>query len=202
LVINLLTINFVLENQLIAMKLILYATALLIAIASCTTVKVDQSSANLSKYRTYAFMDPDVKAGKNPLYYNDIATQNVESVVDNALLNKGLTKNESNPDLLIGYHFFVEQKTRTVNDPPMYGPYMGWGRWGWRGWAPGYWGWGRSRTETYNDGTLVVDMVDARRKKLVWRGSIENAVTNPNMITEQLPREVNKILEKYPNITQ
>lgn len=180
------------------MKTILFATALAIALVGCTTVKVNQSSANLAKYKSYAFMDPDIKAGKNPLYYNDIATQNVEAVVDNALLNKGLQKDESDPDMLVGYHFFVEQKTRTVTDPPMYGPYMGWGRWGWRGWAPGYWGWGRTRTETYQDGTLVVDMVDARSKKLVWRGSIENAVSSPSNITERLPKEVDKILEKYP----
>ncbi|WP_428660712.1 DUF4136 domain-containing protein [Runella sp.] len=181
------------------MKTIAFVTALAIAFASCTTVKVNRSSANLAKYKSYAFMEPDVKAGRNPLYYNDIATQNVEAVVDNTLLEKGLQKNEDNPDLLVGYHFFVQQKTRTVTDPaPFYGPYMGWGRWGWRGWSPGYWGWGRTRTETYQDGTLVVDMVDARSKKLVWRGSIENAITSPANITERLPKEVNKILEKYP----
>lgn len=180
------------------MKTIAFATALAIAFVSCTTVKVNRSSTNLAKYKSYAFMDPDVKAGKNPLYYNDIATQNVEAVVDNALLNKGLKKDESDPDMLVGYHFFVEQKTRTVTDPPMYGPYLGWGRWGWRGWAPGYWDWGRTRTETYKEGTLVVDMVDTRSKKLVWRGYIENAVSNPSNITDRLPKEVDKILEKYP----
>ena len=77
------------------MKTILFATAMLMALASCNTVKVNRSSANLAKYKSYAFMEPDVKAGKNPLYYNDIATQNVEAVVDNALLNKGLKKDET-----------------------------------------------------------------------------------------------------------
>lgn len=180
------------------MKTFLISTVIILAVMSCNTVKVSRSNADLSKYKTYAFMEPDVKAGKNPLYYNDIATQNVEMVVDNSLAEKGLQKDEDSPDLLIGYHFFVQQKTRTVTDPPLYGPYMGWGRWGWRGWAPGYWGWGRTRTEKYEDGTLVVDMVDTRTKKLVWRGSIQNAVSSPANITERLPREVNKILEKYP----
>ncbi len=177
------------------------AAVVLVAFGGCSSVRVDSNPrVNFSKYKTYAWMEPDVKAGRNPAYYNELASQNVESTVDNVLGGKGLQRTESRPDLLIGYHFFVEQKTRTVTDPaPFYGPYYGWGRWGWQGWGPSWYGWGGGRRqEQYNAGTVVVDMVDARTRKLVWRGSVEDAVNSPARISTELARQVEKIVEKYP----
>ncbi|WP_420155667.1 DUF4136 domain-containing protein [Siphonobacter sp.] len=189
------------------MKTFLHPLLLLLSLlwvaSACTTVNVDKSSrANFSKYKTFAWMDSDVQAGKNPVYYNEIATQNLENAVESTLAEKGYQRDENNPDMLIGYHFFVEQKERTVSDPaPLYGPYMGWGRWGWRGWGPAWYGWGsgrQSHREKYEAGTVVLDIVDAKTRKLVWRGSVEKAVDNPTQISRQLERDVNKIVEKVP----
>lgn len=186
------------------MKILLTATLLLVLGSCAPKVQVDaRRNVNFAKYRTYAWMDPEVKAGQNPVFYNEIATQNVEAALNGTLAEKGLRLDQSNPDLLIGYHFFVENKTRTVSDPnPMYGPYLGWGRWGWNGWGPGWWGWNggfrQTRQEQYRVGTVVVDMVDARTRKLVWRGAVPDAITNPSRIGPELTREVNRILEKYP----
>ncbi len=170
--------------------------------SACSSVNVDKSSkADFSRYKTFAWMDSDVKAGENPAYYNEIATQNLEAAVVNTLTEKGYQENTSQPDMLIGYHFFVEQRERTVSDPnPMYGPFVGWGRWGWQGWGPSWYGWGgnRYRREKYDAGTVVVDIVDAKTQKLVWRGSVEKAVDNPTQISRQLEREVSRIVDKVP----
>lgn len=194
------------------MKNILIAAGLLLAFVGCSPrVAVDTAqNVNFSKYRTYAWMDSDVKAGKNPLYYNDIASRNVEATIEKELANKGLQKvaRGRRPDLLIGYHFFVEEKTRTVstNNGPygsLYGPFYGWGRWGYAGWGPGWWGWNgfgpQYRQEQYQAGTVVVDLVDFRTKRLVWRGSVQDAINNPARINEQLAREVRRIVEKFPD---
>lgn len=147
-------------------------------------------------------MDTDVKAGQNPVYYNQLATESVENAMGSVLQEKGLAQNDSKPDLLIGYHFFVEDKTRTVANPTSlsYGPYLGWGRWGYGGWGPGWWGYGGNQytQQQYKDGTLVVDMVDARTHKLVWRGAVENAVADPTRITAQLTKEAERIISKFP----
>lgn len=182
--------------------------ASLMLLAQCAPRVVIDSAQNVdfSKYRTYDWMDSDVTAGQNPLYYNQIATQNVEDIINKALTGRGLKRVSRRPDLLIGYHFFVEEKTRTVNVNPgpvgLYGPYYGWGRWGYRGWGPGWWGYNFNNNqyiqEPYQAGTLVVDMVDARSKRLVWRGSIQNAVGNPANISEQLASQVQSIVEKFP----
>ncbi|RYC66265.1 MULTISPECIES: DUF4136 domain-containing protein [Spirosoma] len=186
------------------MKRIMLVAVLLTAMIGCAPrVTVDSNSrVNFSKYRTYAWMDSDIKAGENPLYYNQLATESVENTLSRVLSEKGLKPVRSRPDLLVGYHFFVEDKTRTVAAPtsPFYGPYLGWGRWGYGGWGPGWWGWGGQQytQEQYQAGTVVVDMVDTRTRQLVWRGSVQNAIGDPARIAAQLTKEVERIAEKFP----
>ena len=191
------------------MKRLLVILGLVILGYGCAPrVTVDRNQrVDFSKYKTFAWMDSDVKAGQNPVYYNQLATQGVENTMSDVLKQKGLTQNEANPDLLVGYHFFVEDKTRTVTNPtalsPFYGPYLGWGRWGYRGWGPGYWGWGGNRysQENYKEGTLVVDIVDTRTHKLVWRGTAEKAIVDPARITTQLTKQAENIIDRFPNRT-
>jgi hypothetical protein len=186
------------------MKYVVMLVGVVLTINACSPrVVVDSNSrVNFNKYRTFAWMDSDVKAGQNPLYYNSLATENVENTMSKVLAEKGLKPVEARPDLLVGYHFFVEDKTRTVSTPnsAFYGPYSGWGRWGYGGWGPGYWGWGGQQfvQENYKAGTLVVDMVDAKTRKLVWRGSVQNAVGDPARIAAQLTKEAERIVEKFP----
>jgi hypothetical protein len=176
------------------MKNRMLAVGFLLAVVGCSPrIAVDTAqNIDFSKYRTYAWMKSDVKAGENPLYYNEIASRNVEQTVENELTTKGLRK---------------VKRTRTVatnNGPyrPFYGPYYGWGRWGYAGWGPGWWGWNnfgpQYQQEQYQAGTLVVDMVDYRTKRLVWRGSVQNAVNDPARIGNQLAREVRRIVDKFP----
>jgi hypothetical protein len=153
-------------------------------------------------------MDSNIKGTKNPVYFNQIATQQVEETVAKELTKKGLQEATRRPDLLLGYHFFVEEKTRTVSTGSNYGPYglyrpyLGWGRWGYAGWGPGWYGYGGPQytQEKYEAGTVVVDMVDARTKRLVWRGAVQNALGNPTRISQMLAKQVERIVEQFPQI--
>ena len=189
---------------------IISAGILLLAAGCAPRVRVDQSNnADFSHYRTFAFMNNDssVVAGQNPLYYNQIATQNVERTIQSEFAKRGITEATQNPDLLIGYHFFVQNKTQTIPHGygGGYGSYRGfgrgWGRWGYGGWGPNWYGYGGQRyiRQNYEAGTVVVDMVDAKTHKLLWRGSVQNAVHNPANVTTQLPREVGQIIGKFPD---
>lgn len=55
--------------------------------------------------------------------------------------------------------------------------------------------------EKYEAGTVVVDMVDARTKQLIWRGSVQNAISNPAHIKNQLAKEIQRIVERFPQRT-
>jgi len=42
-------------------------------------------------------------------------------------------------------------------------------------------------------------MINTRTKQLIWRGSVQNAIGNPARIKDQLAREVQRIVERFPS---
>jgi hypothetical protein len=56
--------------------------------------------------------------------------------------------------------------------------------------------------ETYTDGTVVVHMVDAKTKQVVWEGEVPDVVNlpvdNPVRATKEVDAAVTKLFTKYP----
>ena len=79
---------------------------------------------------------------------------------------------------------------------------MMYGGWGWRfypwGGTPFPYGYAPRRTYTYTEGTLIIDMIDARTNQLVWRGSVAGTVDNPANLERQVEKAVRAILKQYP----
>ena len=54
----------------------------------------------------------------------------------------------------------------------------------------------------YEQGTLVVDIVDAHSNKVVWRGwaqdSVEGVIDNQDRMERQLDEAVTRMLEQFP----
>jgi len=53
----------------------------------------------------------------------------------------------------------------------------------------------------YEDGTFVLDMVDARTRTILWRGTLEGMVdpaATPEKRISRVPAAVAKVLAKYP----
>jgi hypothetical protein len=57
------------------------------------------------------------------------------------------------------------------------------------------------RTNEIVTGTLIVDLVDARTKTIVWRGTAEKDI-NPNATPDQRDKNINratdKLFKNYP----
>jgi hypothetical protein len=68
---------------------------------------------------------------------------------------------------------------------------------GWR-WGGGF-GDATTTTETYRVGTLVVDLFDTMTKKLVWRGSASDTLSDKSARNiKDLDKGVQKIFENFP----
>jgi hypothetical protein len=174
---------------------------LLATSAIAQTVKVNwQSNAPFADYRTYAW-----KASKNQGAY--FYRQWVVKDVDAELAQKGLrrVKADQNPDLYIYYHVVSQEliDSTTTDD----GLGMGGGPWGfWGGW--GGWGaWGGlgpdiSQTEAQPRmmGILALDLADAKKKELVWRGQATvDSISNTQKGDEkQVLDSVKKMFKQYP----
>jgi hypothetical protein len=180
------------------LRQIAFGIGLLLA-AGCAgqQVTTDYSPAtNFSQFRTFALvMPPDTGA-------RQLLDQRVRSSVQAQLIAKGLTlADRQSADLYVGYGM-VDKTHRQVYT---YQDGWGWGRGlGWR-----YWRWGVAwpmstyrQVETYTDGTVVVNLVDAKTKQVVWEGEIADVVdlpvNNPVRATEDVDAAVAKLFTKYP----
>ncbi len=169
-------------------KTILLSIAMLVLTtiaAVAQQVKTDfDRNANFSQYKTYSWSG--VKS-KDPLLVDRI-----KSAVNSALAAKGLTQVDSDGDISIMATEITENE-QTLNTF-----YDGFGgrRWGGFGDA-------QTTTETYRVGTLVVDLFDAQTKKLMWRGSSSDTLSDKSdKNIKNLNKGVEKMFKHFPPETK
>jgi len=164
--------------------------ALCIANASfAQQVKTDYDrSADFSQYKTYSWEEVHTQ--------NDLWVDRIKAAVNSALTAKGWTLMESGGNVSI-MAMEMTQSHQTLNTY-----YDNFGRgWGWRGWGGLGNGFGESTTmeNTYKVGTLVVDLFDSSTKKLVWRGSSSDALSDKSgKNIKNLDKGVAKMFQHFP----
>ena len=160
-----------------------------LAAAQKTTYDFDKT-AIFAEFRTYAFKD-GTSTG------DPLVDARIVSALEDQLTLKGLSKTTSKPDVYVVFHmaFDKEKDISTYSTGPMYGGY-GWG-WGW--------GWGSTTTDVRVReilvGTLAVDVVDADRQKVAWRGLGTKEVdtkASPEERDKSIAKAVGKIMRNYP----
>ena len=170
-------------------------TALLAACASGPTVKSDYDhQANFAQYQTFGYMSP---LGTDKAGYNTLLTERLKSAARGQMEMRGYTYSATNPDLLLNFGAKLQQQTEVTPGFAPMGPYYGY-RTGFYGGWPGY-GWGDDVYQ-YTEGTLSVDLVDARRRQLVWEGVAVGEVQDPGSAGSQqnVDKVVAEIFAKYP----
>ncbi|WP_411851156.1 DUF4136 domain-containing protein [Stenotrophomonas sp. LGBM10] len=167
----------------------------LVACASSPTVKTDfDSSANFASYRTYTWaMKPEASS--------PLVQQRIVDGINARLQAKGL-REAPNGDIALAAHIANSQK-QTLDT---FYTGTGMGGWGWRGggWGGG-WGGGMAMgnatttVHTYDVGTLVVDMFDARTKQAVWRGTASGTVpSSPDKVNAAVEAGLDKLFASFP----
>ena len=148
-------------------------------------VKTDfDHQANFSRYKTYSWQEISPA--------NSLWDARIKNAVDTQLAAKGWTKVDSGGDVAI-----VAIKT-TQTQRTLQTFYDGFGGgWRWRGFG----GMGEAATteEDYKEGTLVVDIYDAKTKQLIWRGSAEDTLSDKEDKNEKnLDKGVAKMFKDFP----
>jgi len=171
----------------------LLALILVPALAIAQKVSYDfDKSASFATFKTYAHKD-GTKVGQ-PLIDDRIV-----AAIDAELAAKGLTKSESNPDLVVVYHVAFDKEQDITSFSSGYAG--GYGRYGYR--YGGGWGSTTTNTQVRNIlvGTLVIDMADAKKEQLAWRGMGVKEVdtqANPEKRDKSITNAVKKIFKNYP----
>jgi hypothetical protein len=167
------------------------AAALLPAIAAAQKTTYDfDKTATFTQYRSYTLKEGTPT--KNSLVDNRIV-----AAIEAQLAAKGFVRNDSAPDVVVLFHVaFDEQKDiSSFSSGPMYGG----NGYGWGG------GWGATTTDVRVReiliGTLAIDMVDAKKGQVVWRGLGTREIdTNakPEKRDANINKAVEKIMKNYP----
>jgi hypothetical protein len=163
---------------------------LLFIVASCDTVKVYSDydkSVDFTQYKTFAFM----KSGIDKVEISDLDKKRILNAIDQQLQAKGFTKSET-PDLLVN----IFTKSREEISVNQFNAGYGYG-WGW-GWNPYMYG-GQTYVSSSTEGTLYIDLIDAKKKELIWQGegtgTLSKNMDEKDAIVNDI---VTQILAQYP----
>ncbi len=163
--------------------------SLMCAAAQAQKIKVEyDKSIDFSKFKTYA-IDPQEASAKPMLRLA------IQAAVQDDLSKRGLTKVDSNPDLYVQMYGATDHEATFHYFDPIYGS----------GIPPLTYGinmWYNSRNDTtvvVQKGELVVDVIDAKQKKLIWRGIAKEKLSDQrSKLLDQVNTAVEKMFKQYP----
>jgi hypothetical protein len=167
---------------------------------SCAGVKVSfdyNPEIDFKVYKTFDWIPGSEELSKSTdvrnLASNPFVLKRLVAAVENELAKKGYQKQtDSEPELLLSFQTDFEKK----KDVYVYS-------------TPGYVHWKRGRrvvvgpkkyveVDRYQEGTLVLDIIDSASDQLIWQGWATSILRDPQIAEEQLQTAVGKLLENFP----
>jgi hypothetical protein len=175
-------------HSLIALAL---ALALMPAIASAQKTTFDfDKTAPFAQFHKYSWK-------KGTPTGNALIDNRVIAAIEAQLAAKGMTKDDNAPDVFVLFHVATDKQKdiSSYSTGPMYGGYgYGWGR-----------GWGSTTTDVRVReilvGTLAIDLIDAKKKEVAWRGLGTKEIdtdAKPDKRDANITKAVEKIFKNYP----
>lgn len=161
--------------------------SLAILLIGCSTISVNHDydpDYNFTRLKTYDILPVPAKAARN-----ELVVKRVVSAIKRNLDAKGIKRDSHKPDFLVAIHGGRQTKVNVVDWGYAYGRY---GR---------HWGPRMVDVYEYQEGTLIIDFVDARTKELFWRGAATGVIdpyASPEERGKIINEAVTKVLDKFP----
>ncbi|MET0638077.1 MAG: DUF4136 domain-containing protein [Chitinophagaceae bacterium] len=176
------------------------ATIILLAGCGPTSQVEVAKGVNFHNYKTFGWINDNgvTKAGR---VNNDIVDNNIKNSIGVELEKKGWQEVDQNPDVLLDYNVMVEKGVRQETEPVYPYPYSGY-YYNWRRrrlgyfYNPYYFGAYQTYNVPFKEGTLTVNMIDAKTNKLIWQGWAKGDITNQTVSSKEAQADVNAIFKK------
>ena len=172
------------------MKIIkLFLLVLVFGLASCSTLRVTSdydTNTDFTSYKTFAFY----KKGIDKAKISDLDKRRILKAIETEMLSKGFTKSK-NPDVLVS--IFAKSRKK-VNIDSRNGYPSGFG------YPVYYYPRNGVRITRLVEGTLFIDLIDTKNKKLLWQGIGSGALrakTGPKK-EAKIQLFVKEILNEFP----
>jgi uncharacterized protein DUF4136 len=165
------------------------------------TVKADYDhSTNFAAYKTFGFVSPP---GTEVDGYPAEVTQAFRKSAQSEMEKRGYNYADANPDLLVNFSARLAKKTGSDTLDKQEVAYYGY-RQGER--VPVYKTWSTytydKGTKDYVEGTLNIELIDARAKQLVWEGVAIGEVKSKTLKADdpspQIEKAVARVFDAFP----
>jgi hypothetical protein len=177
------------------MKLVIYLLAIVL-LSACSTLKVD-----VDYDTSYPFKD---KTKYTVLHNskddtNSLVNDRIYTAISNSLNKAGYKEvDKSKADLVFVFHVNVMNRSDIRADYQMVGYpgySYGFGRGGY-GYGPGTTMVAVPSTYRWREGKLVIDALNPKTKKIVWRGTVTDELTRNSTTVEEKTNYLNSIVAK------
>jgi hypothetical protein len=180
-------------NTIIVLKKLI-AVVLLVILGSCSggmEIQTDvDPAADFSGFKTWDWVPVPAEETGDPGVDDPIIRTRIRSAVEEELTKRGYLKSTNAPDFLVNYHTAMKDELNSVEMQDYYE-------------AQTYEEFHKDVTYTYtwHKGTLILDFIDAKSDKLVWRGTAR-AEVNLNDSAEKkkarIAKAVERMLREFP----
>ena len=177
--------------RLLRMAVMASALTLTACAATMTVSSHVERGLDFSRYRSFAWGPADALPTGDPrLDQNPFFKDHVQGAVEQQLARRGLALASEDADLLIHYHANITRRIDPNQADRAYG-YCASGD------CP-------STQVDYEAGTLVLDIIDARSNRLIWRGwaqkSVEDMLRDPDRMARSIEEAVTRMLQRLPPV--
>ncbi|NLC61159.1 MAG: DUF4136 domain-containing protein [Gammaproteobacteria bacterium] len=152
--------------------------------------------ADFSAFRTWAFYDP---LAVESYGYETATSEIVKRAVRREMDARGYAYDAENPDLWVNVNAYMQRRTDVSSIPTVDHAYY----YSYRHrayFAVPFWH-DRTHVRRYTEGTMNVDLVDARQNRLVWEGIAVGRVTNMTVENreQRIRQAIGEIFARYPH---
>lgn len=183
--------------------LLLLIPAFIISCGSLSVTSDWDKTTNFNDFKTYSLYPWDAH---NDSIVNPFQKERLISAIKDQMNSRGYTYQEKGGELIVSLYITLKNQTGYTSYTDHYGMFdgddMGWGfgvPWGFYG--GGYDGVSTSDITPYNytDGTLVLDVFEAKGKKLTWQ-AIGSGVVSGNLqkTDKEIPKGIARMFVSFP----
>lgn len=169
--------------------------ASLLAACSPRIYTEQDEQAHFDGYHSYAWLTPPPSPVRDPILDSQILEGRVRHSVEADLAHRGFQEvpPDAGPDFLVTYHTASKQKIESSGATFSFGFIDSFPR-GFGAVAVPVGG----DVESRDEGTLMLDVIDAKSKRLVWRGWTSGWLSQDNYTQEAVDSAVKQIFDKFP----
>lgn len=188
------------------LRLALFAVPILLALLGgvfgCASMRVGSQSApgvDISSYRSYSWLHAVQPTTGIPRLDRPLLHQIVRDEIDRRLAAKGIRwAGDGIPDLLVSYHVAIQKKAEASRLKLGDSYTRAWGKEQWSGTPMGASG---TYVKEFEEGTLILEIIDARTSELIWRGfahAVLDASGRTRSRTATVRTAVRRIIRRLP----